>query len=241
MQKLIRQFLSALPKWWQQHLLPLIVTIRAVGLIAAALSIWLFSEIAEEILDKETFAFDKEILLILRDLHTPFLDQVMLGFTFVGEPMVLLVVCLVLGIWLLVQKKFSKATTLVIAALGATALNYWLKTLFGRDRPLLWERVVDVNQYSFPSGHAMISLVILGIIGYLLASEFPQWRGWTISITIALIGGIGLSRLYLGVHWPTDVAAGYAAGIVWLVACIFSSQIWRELRSTASKPPGIEE
>ncbi|HEY9666679.1 MAG TPA: phosphatase PAP2 family protein, partial [Coleofasciculaceae cyanobacterium] len=202
MPKLSKQLILALPKWGREHLLPLLLTIRAAGLLLAALALWLFSTIAEEILERESFTFDKEILLTLRKLQSPLLDQVMLGLTFLGDPFVLLMICLGLGSWLLYRGERSRATVLVIAAIGVVILNNLLKIFFGRARPILWERIVDVGQYSFPSGHAMISLVILGMIGYLLTSKFPQWRGWIINLTIILVIGIGISRLYLGVHWP---------------------------------------
>ena len=236
MPKLSRELILASPQWLRKHLLPLLLTIRVAGFLLAALGLWLFSAIADEILDKESFTFDKEILLTLRELHTPVLDKVMLGFTFLGEPVILLIVCLVIGTWLLIRGQRSQATILIIAAGGAVALNNLLKVLFGRARPMLWERVVDVGQYSFPSGHAMISMVIFGTIGYLLSSKFPLWRIGIISLTILLVTGIGLSRLYLGVHWPTDIVAGYAAGLVWLITCIFSLQVWQERRAVAQKP-----
>lgn len=80
----------------------------------------------------------------------------------------------------------------------------------------------------------MISLVIFGMSGYLLVTKFPQWQGWIVSATLVIVAGIGLSRLYLGVHWPTDIVAGYAAGLVWLVACIFSLQLWQERQKMQS-------
>jgi undecaprenyl-diphosphatase len=236
MPKLSRELILALPSRVREHLLPLLLTIRVAGFLLAALGLWLFSAIADEILDKESFTFDKEILLTLRELHTPVLDKVMLGFTFLGEPVILLIMCLVIGTWLLTRGQRSQATILIIAAGGAVALNTLLKVLFGRARPMLWERVVDVGQYSFPSGHAMISMVIFGTIGYLLSSKFPLWRIGIISLTILLVTGIGLSRLYLGVHWPTDIVAGYAAGLVWLITCIFSLQVWQERRTVVQKP-----
>ena len=236
MPKLSRELILASPQWLREHLLPLLLTIRVVGFLLAALGLWLFSAIADEILDKESFTFDKEILLTLRELHTPVLDKVMLGFTFLGEPVILLIVCLILSIWLLTRGQRSQATILIIAAAGAVALNNLLKLLFGRARPMLWERIVDVGQYSFPSGHAMISMVIFGMIGYLLSSKFPLWRIGIISLTILLVTGIGLSRLYLGVHWPTDIVAGYAAGLVWLITCIFSFQVWQERHTVAQEP-----
>ena len=218
----------------RSRLFSLLLTIRVVGLLLAALAIWVFAQIADEVLDKETKAFDTTILLALRRLHTPLLDQVMTGITFLGQPSVLVIMSLGLGIWLLTHGRRSQATTLAIAALGAVGLNYWLKQLFARDRPALWDRIVDVRYYSFPSGHAMVSMVMYGLIGYLLATRFPRWRGLILSLTILLIVVIGFSRLYLGVHWPTDVAAGYAAGLVWLIACILSLEIWRKYRSARS-------
>ncbi len=236
MPKLSRELILALPSRVREHLLPLLLTIRVAGFLLAALGLWLFSAIADEILDKESFTFDKEILLTLREWHTPVLDKVMLGFTFLGEPVILLILCAILSIWLLTRGQRSQATVLVIAAAGAVALNNLLKLLFGRARPMLWERIVDVGQYSFPSGHAMISMVIFGMIGYLLSSKFPLWRIGILSLTILLVTGIGLSRLYLGVHWPTDIAAGYAAGLVWLITCIFSLQVLQERRAVAQEP-----
>jgi undecaprenyl-diphosphatase len=161
----------------------------------------------------------------------------MLGFTFVGEPKLLLVICLSLGIVLLARNHRSEAATIAITGGGAIGLNLLLKKLFARARPQLWERVVDVRFYSFPSGHAMISMVIYGLLGYFLGARFPKQRWWIYSLTVVLVAAIGLSRLYLGVHWPTDVIAGYTAGLVWLITCILSLEIWKELRSltTASK------
>jgi undecaprenyl-diphosphatase len=236
MPKLSRKLILALPQWLRKHLLPLLLTIRVAGFLLAALGLWLFSAIANEILDKESFTFDKEILLTLRELHNPVLDKVMLSFTFLGEPVILLIVCAILSIGLLTRGQRSQATILIIAAAGAVALNNLLKVLFGRARPMLWERIVDVQQYSFPSGHAMISMVVFGMIGYLLSSKFSQWRIGIISLTILLVTGIGLSRLYLGVHWPTDIVAGYAAGLVWLLTCIFSFQVLQERHAVAQEP-----
>ncbi|MEG5032460.1 phosphatase PAP2 family protein [Microcoleus sp. AT3-D2] len=215
----------------------LISIIRLAGLAVAALAMWGFATIAEEVLEKESYAFDTFILLALRQLHTPLRDQIMLGFTFLGEPNLLVVICLSLGIVLLARNHRSEAATIALAGGGAIGLNLLLKRLFARARPQLWERVVDVRFYSFPSGHAMISMVIYGLLGYFLGARFPKQR-WSIYIlTVVLIAAIGLSRLYLGVHWPTDVIAGYTAGLVWLITCIITLEIWKELRSltTAAK------
>jgi len=221
----------------RSKLLSLITAIRLGGLAIAALALWGFAAIAEEVLEKETRAFDTEILLALKRLHTPVLDQIMIGFTFLGEPKLLLVLCLALGALLLIRNHRSEALTIAIAGVWAVGLNALLKLLFARARPQLWERVVDVRFYSFPSGHSMISMVIYGLLGYFLMSRYPRWRWLIATLTVLLVAAIGFSRLYLGVHWPTDVIAGYTAGMVWLIACILSLEISKQLRS----PPLISQ
>lgn len=205
--------------------------LRLWGIFLAAFALWVFAQIAEEVLEKESYALDTSILLAIRRIHNTLLDQAMMGITFIGDPSVLVVICLGIGIWLLKLGRRSSAVTLGVAAVGAIGLNVLLKYLFGRARPALWNRIVEVGKYSFPSGHAMVSLVIYGLIGYILTTKFPQHRRLIISLTVILIALIGFSRLYLGVHWPTDVAAGYAAGLVWLIACIMSLRVWRNYRT----------
>ena len=211
----------------------LISIIRLGGLAVAALAMWGFATIAQEVWEKETYAFDTSILLYLRSLHDPLRDRVMLAFTFFGEPNLLLALSVSLGIMLWVRKHRSEARTIAVAGAGAIGLNILLKQLFARARPQLWERTVDVKFYSFPSGHAMISMVIYGLLGYLLGSRFPKQRWWIYSLTVILVAVIGLSRLYLGVHWPTDIIAGYTAGLVWLIACIYSLEVWKQFRASS--------
>ena len=211
----------------------IISIIRLGGLAVAALAMWGFATIAQEVLEKETYAFDTSILLYLRSLHTPLRDRVMLAFTFFGEPNLLLALSVSLGIMLWVRKHRSEATTIAVTGAGALGLNILLKQLFARARPQIWERTVDVKFYSFPSGHAMISMVIYGLLGYLLGSRFPKQRWWIYSLTVILVAVIGLSRLYLGVHWPTDIIAGYTAGLVWLIACIYSLEVWKQFRASS--------
>lgn len=235
MRDFFKQTLLSLPRSIRDHLLPLLLTIRLGGFLLAMLALWGFAEIAEEVLEPESLMLDRQILLTLQDWHTPLLNQIMIGVTFFGNPNVLGVLAVVTALVLLYFRKRSEATTLIIAALGASGLNLWLKDLFARARPQLWEQIVDVQLYSFPSGHAMISLVVYGMMAYVLAIDFPQWRNAITLTLIPLILAIGFSRLYLGVHYPTDVIAGYAAGFVWLIACVISVEIWKARRSLKSK------
>ncbi len=195
------------------------------GALTVAFGLWGFAEIASVVLEKETEAFDRGILLAIQEFHRPWMDRVAVGVTFLGEPVVLTVLSLAVGILFLWRQRWGWFASLAIATAGAIGFNFWLKTVFSRARPELWDRIVDVGYYSFPSGHAMISLVVYGWLGYWLASRFPRWRAVILSLTVVAIALIGFSRLYLGVHWPTDVIAGFAAGLAWLVTCILSLEV----------------
>ncbi len=208
-------------------LIPLLSTMGSIGIAIAAFALWSFAVVADEVLEKETTTFDTTVLLTLQKLHTPLLDQIMLGFTFIGDPTILLVATLSICFGLILQQQRVEAVILAIAGIGAIGLNFLLKDLFARTRPELWQQMIDVRYYSFPSGHAMISAVVYGLIGYFLATRFKGQSGWIISLTALLVVIIGFSRLYLGVHWPTDIIAGYAAGLIWLIACILTLEVWR--------------
>lgn len=180
---------------------------------------------------------DEPILLLIQKLHRPLLDRIMLGITFLGDPLFMLISSLGLAISPLYYNRRWEASILGIAGVGATLLNCLMKLLFGRARPALWKHIINVGQHSFPSGHAMVSIVIYGFTGYILAKQFPQQRFRIYALTVVLIAAIGFSRLYLGVHWLTDVTAGYAAGLVWLIACILSLESYQKYRS--SLEPGL--
>jgi membrane-associated phospholipid phosphatase len=122
--------------------------------------------------------------------------------------------------WMLWRQRFQQMKVFAIACLGALILNQGLKLVFVRPRPLLWKQLIKEVSYSFPSGHALGSLVLYGFLAYLLGLQFPRWSQLIYGLAAGLIGAIGLSRLYLGVHYPTDVMAGYAIGFLWLMMCI---------------------
>ncbi|MBE9107294.1 phosphatase PAP2 family protein [Nostoc cf. edaphicum LEGE 07299] len=177
------------------------------------------------------YNLDEAILLLIQRLHTPLRDRIMLSITFMGDPVVMLLSSLGLAISPLFYNRRRQAAILGIAGVGATLLNCLMKLFFGRARPALWKHIIKVGQHSFPSGHAMVSIVIYGFTSYILAKQFPEQRFWIYGLTIVLIAAIGFSRLYLGVHWLTDVTAGYATGLVWLIACILSLEATRNPRA----------
>jgi membrane-associated phospholipid phosphatase len=228
---------------WKQKinptLAPLFSTLWILGISLAGFALWGFAEIADEVLDKETTAIDRNILQTLKTLHNPFLDRIMVWITSLGDPLIVTVISVLVAVVLSRRRRLAGAITIAIASAGAWGLNFLLKDVFSRDRPELWQRIVDVQYNSFPSGHAMVSLVVYGFLAYLLAIRFPRWQNLIYILAIVVVFGIGLSRLYLGVHWPTDVVAGYAAGLVWLITCILSLEVVE--RSLAKRRPSSSE
>ena len=222
-------YTNKLIQGWKEEvtprLSPLLSIVWVGGFLISAFSVWGFFQIAERVFSEQTTELDTAILQSIYELHTPLLNQIMTGITFLGNGSTLIFISCLVMIFLLVSRKFVSAFTLIIVTSGGIGLNVWLKNIFARVRPTLWERVVEVDVFSFPSGHAMVSLVVYGFIGYLLIANFRSLRGVILFLTTLLILAIGFSRLYLGVHWPTDIIAGYAAGLVWLISCIVSTEI----------------
>ncbi|BAZ67820.1 phosphoesterase [Fischerella sp. NIES-4106] len=195
-----------------------------LALVSGTISILILSTVL-----LHRYKLDEVILLTIQKLHTPVLDRIMLSITFLGDPLFLLLLCLGLATKSVYNQRSGEATSLGMAAVGAIGLNIFLKELFCRARPALWDHLVNVGHYSFPSGHAMVSMVIYGFIGYTLAKQFPQHKRLIFTLNAGLISAIGLTRLYLGVHWPTDVLVGYAAALVWLALCVEKMEIGEKL------------
>ena len=189
--------------WKEQvspRLSPLLSLLWVGGFAIAAFCVWGFFQIEERVFAEQTTELDAAILQSIYQQHTPLLNQIMTGITFLGNGSTLIYLSCIVGIFLLISRKFVSAFTLIIVTSGGIGLNIWLKNIFARVRPALWERIVDATSYSFPSGHAMVSLVVYGFIGYLLIANFRSWSSLIFILTSIIILAIGFSRLYLGVH-----------------------------------------
>jgi membrane-associated phospholipid phosphatase len=181
----------------------------------------LFGWLSQEVLAKETFGFDTTILLWLHQYSNPAIDSLMLGLTNLANPeFVVILVAISLGV-LLWYRRVWAAQIFGLNCLGGLILNQGLKLIFVKPRPKLWTPLVVEHSYSFPSGHALGSLVLYGFLAVLLADRYPRYRIGIYSGASAIVMAIGLSRLFLGVHYPTDIIAGYAVGLVWLTTCVW--------------------
>jgi undecaprenyl-diphosphatase len=200
----------------------------AVLVAVAAGAVYLFVALVDEVLEGESRAFDEWILLALRSpgdpgdpigpwwVKTIFVDITALG----GNTVVTLMTLAVLG-YLVIGGKRAAALLVLVSVAGGVALSSALKIGFDRPRPDLVAHLVDVHTLSFPSGHAMVSAVAYLTLGALLAQTQVRkgLKAYVITVAVVLTLLIGVSRVYLGVHWPTDVVAGWCAGAAWAIGC----------------------
>ncbi|WP_067563555.1 phosphatase PAP2 family protein [Nocardia acidivorans] len=119
------------------------------------------------------------------------------------------------------RRQWETAVFVGFTALGSGALVFFGKLLIGRPRPPLIDRMVVETNYSYPSGHALGSAVVVGVVvaAVLLPLLRGVWRMLLVAVTVLFLLGVGVSRLYLGVHWPTDIVAGWIFGVLWLGLC----------------------
>lgn len=186
-----------------------------------------------------TQRFDESVLRWLDGFRTPFLDEAALEVTSLGNGIVLIVLVLVASVFLWQTHHRWSVYLLLIAALGGKFLNSVLKGWFDRPRPSIVEHVDVVHSMSFPSGHAMASLVVYGSVAYVVGRLEPTvlLRRTTWALASLLILAIGVSRMYLGVHYPSDVLAGFVAGLAWLA---FVSAGFTAVRFFAYRRPEVE-
>jgi membrane-associated phospholipid phosphatase len=171
-------------------------------------------------MENDTARFDSEILSLVHDHSHPALTRAMMLVSTVASPVacVLLTFTACALFWRL--RKRTDATYLAITVVGALILEYVLKLSFHRPRPVPFYGLAAPASFSFPSGHALVSLCFLIMLAYLASSHLGSVVGKLALMALAVILSlvVGYSRIYLGVHYPSDVLAGFAAGSVWVVA-----------------------
>lgn len=201
-----------------------------LGLLLAALAaiacVWFFIELTDEVIEGETRAFDRWALTILRDrqgepIGPAWLEDAALDLSALGGGTVLTAFVLIV-IGFLIFCRYWATTTLVLAAtLGGWIINTALKLLIDRPRPTVVEPLTEAALPSFPSGHSMLSMVLYPTFAVILLRLVRRWRlkAYIAFVAAALVFLIGLTRVYLGVHYPTDVLAGWSAGLAWAILC----------------------
>lgn len=199
-----------------------------LGILLVVAGSWAFVELAGEVYEGDTAAFDEWVIDALRNPADPdlprgprWLVQVGVDITALGGTTVLtLMTCGVLG-YLALQRKHGAVWLVAVAVLGGAIITGAMKFGFDRRRPSFNDELQWVATSSFPSGHSMLSAVVYLTLGTLLASMEPRRsiKLYFLGIALLLTLLVGLSRVYLGVHYPTDVMAGWTAGLVWAMLC----------------------
>jgi undecaprenyl-diphosphatase len=213
----LAHFLKLLSRWRKDPLIPAVLFIIAG-------SLWVFVEVSDEVSEKETHALDTAILLSMREpndhsnpIGSEKIEEMGRDLTALGGFTILTGLTLSsIGIALFMRKP-RIAGIIAIAITGGMFLTSWMKRGFDRPRPDLVPHGVIVTNASFPSGHAMMAAIVYLTLGVLLARTQPSkaFRIYLIALSVFITILVGISRVYLGVHWPTDVLAGWTLGAAW--------------------------
>lgn len=202
-----------------------------VGLVCLAVCIGLLDEVLESVLANG--AVVRWDIRTVADTHagaTPLGTKAFYAVTMLGAPPLMAAIMTALAASLLVRRRRTIAITVFAAGLGDAALNLFLKHTVQRARPVFGTRFLNGESFSFPSGHTMGATVVYGMLAYLLVTYVvrrPAQRAMVVIAAWLLVALIAASRIYLGVHYPTDVAGGFLAGAAWLSVCITAAETVR--------------
>jgi undecaprenyl-diphosphatase len=203
--------------------------VLSLGLITVVGALFLFYELTEKVIKGDAWGFDESGMALVNGFASPWMTSFMRTVTYLGSNVFLLIAgaCVVV---IFVLARWRRATvTLLVTMAGAALLNFTLKQLFRRQRPEPFLGITHPESFSFPSGHALLSFCFYGVLAAMIAARFKGrvqrvavWAGAALLIAL-----IGLSRVYLRFHYPSDVVAGYVAAFVWLVIVLSADRIMR--------------
>jgi membrane-associated phospholipid phosphatase len=207
------------------------------GLLVLTVAAWVFGAVAEDVVEGDT-RLDTRLADWLHDHASPGWTTFFESVTFLGNVPTLAAFALVSAIVLAVRGHRAELQLLLLAAVGTQILTLGLKLGFERERPFFPDPLATESSYSFPSGHSSVSLAVYGTLGFILARHLDDRRAQIASLAAAavLVGLIGFSRLYLGVHFLSDVIAGFSVGLAWVALCAVLLHLrvrFRERRQTS--------
>jgi len=211
-------------KAFSARLQALVGSILFLGLASAVSALFFFAWLADEVLEGDAKTFDEPVRVFVHGFASESLTVLMRFITMLGSTLFLSFLCACVFV-IFISKNWKRAAVLLMTTMaGAVILNFALKLSFGRVRPIPFFDTPLPDSYSFPSGHALYAACCYGVLAW-LASAGTQNKStrisiWSLAVSLALL--IGLSRIYLGVHYPSDVIAGYAAAVVWILTVILT-------------------
>ena len=210
--------------------------------------VWLFAMLSGHVVAGRTQGFDERVLLALRQAADPavpigprWMLPFAMEFTSLGSGIVLFTVILVVAGYLALERRYHMMWLTIGASIGGMLLSSALKIFFARGRPTIVPHLAVVSSASFPSGHSMIAAVVYLTLGALLARTTRDWRlrSYYLGVAITLTFLVGLSRIYLGVHYPTDVMAGWMGGALWALGCEMGAQALQRRGGLKRSPPHV--
>jgi undecaprenyl-diphosphatase len=235
MQKSNREFV----RWISERLTFLAAAWLAVGLAVSAFVVWAFFELADEVLEGDSRAFDRAVLLWIHDNVPDWWNEPMRLVTAFGY-YYLVVPLLAVAVFVFYRRGWQlSAVLLVVSTGGSVVLTTVLKGVFQRTRPELFDSGYQASFYSFPSGHATVAVGFYGMLTVILAYRLRGAARWAVAACgLLLVLLIGFSRLYLGVHYPTDILAGYLSALLWLVCVGGVYALWLSVRGLRAAESG---
>ena len=183
--------------------------------IGVLLPLWGFGELAEELREGEAFFFDDPLLNAAHALGNRGFDHFFVAMSALGYQWGVVPFNVLMVLWLAFKRWMREGLFAGVAVIGSALLNLGTKQLFARERPSLWESIAPEATYSFPSGHAMGSMTLAWVV--VLLAWHTRWRVPVLVAALSFTTLVGLSRVYLGVHYPSDILAGWAAASIWTV------------------------
>jgi len=212
----------------------------AIGSVVIFTGVWIFTMLSTALTaGVPMLPWDQAVIDTLRSHVTPQTLKVFAGLTHLADPRTLTVLCVFGTLVLLVRRQPGLACAWVLAIAGNGVLNQRLKLFVGRVRPLDADGSVLAQGLSFPSGHSSGAVVTYGMLAYLALRVLPKvWYLPAVLLALVLILAVGASRVLLGVHFPSDVLAGFASGSAWLALCVTSVELvsWHQTCQTPAKP-----
>ena len=207
------------------------------GALVAAIATSLFAKLAHAVRGGHTQAFDEAVLRWMERHQSPWLEQVMVEITMLGTWIVVLSIVSIAGLFLWLTRHKYSAALLLVSTIGGIVLDNILKVGFSRPRPRIFEWGTTVSSYSFPSGHAMSATVVYVTVAYLAArlQKTHSARLATLAAAAVIIATICFSRLYLGVHYPSDVVAGVIMGLGWASFCMATLEVIQKFAKRNAK------
>lgn len=192
-----------------------------LGVLLASVAVTGFVALADEVLEGETEAVDRAIMTAVSDFRTDALDVVAIQVTALGNLATLTVVALAAVAILWASRRRVSVALLLVCGSSSVLVSYLLKRFFDRPRPGVADPLAETLTASFPSGHAMGAAVVYGTVAFLvgrMAAGGVRWATWIGATVLVVL--IGASRVYVGVHYPSDVAAGWLGGIAWTAVLV---------------------